>query len=552
MSNHQVAKAVRQIRAVRRGRAEIKTSDIFLGFSIREARQSSRFRLSSFLRFRLLLGGALIVLFVLPSGPLAARCETFRLSPELKLELNKNTATISTSRAVDPLVDRLVNPPRLVVDLPGLIVTRGRTIPVTPGSAVADAGSSRKDELFGSARIGRHADRTRIVFDLISHVEPQDISVISEGNSIHVGARARNLVVSTGLNSDKIIAAQSNATRSNATRLIATAEIEITPEAAIVAARIPAAPPVSAIELSTPSSIPPTSIPESAPAEPPESIEEQTVVTPIVTPSDMAQAAVETDSEPSLQQKLDFGDSTTGEQEELSDEVGSKMGQFVSLSPRSLELKFSVSKMVVTFTSDMRPIADVVVKNRGDHPLFMTSNVKRLADPSVGDSPLVATTEVVSSPKKFELAPEDERAVRLLLNRSSDLDKESIYRVEIVPSAEPFESQNGRMVLNVATGIALLVIVEPRSPQPNLEWNWSEDGVTVRNTGNTNVLLERGQACGGKRCYALPIKRIYAGASWSIPVKPAKAEDLKSGDVTSLRFMQKIRDDFQPLVVRRN
>jgi hypothetical protein len=73
----------------------------------------------------------------------------------------------------------------------------------------------------------------------------------------------------------------------------------------------------------------------------------------------------------------------------------------------------------------------------------------------------------------------------------------------------------------------------------------------VFNAGNANVLLDRGQACVGERCVSIPAHRIYPGSFWSMHRRLANGPPVDGANrIDSLRFMQRLGNDFQPLIVR--
>ena len=71
--------------------------------------------------------------------------------------------------------------------------------------------------------------------------------------------------------------------------------------------------------------------------------------------------------------------------------------------------------------------------------------------------------------------------------------------------------------MKVLVGYDVLVMARPEDAEPDLSTRREDGRLRVRNTGNTNALLFRGEQCApdGGECVDLPSKRIYAGAAWS-------------------------------------
>ena len=68
-------------------------------------------------------------------------------------------------------------------------------------------------------------------------------------------------------------------------------------------------------------------------------------------------------------------------------------------------------------------------------------------------------------------------------------------------------------------GYEILAIVYPNNPQPDIEVHREGQQITMRNNGNTNVLLREGFQCSDPKlpreeCAALPSRRLYPGNEW--------------------------------------
>jgi hypothetical protein len=98
--------------------------------------------------------------------------------------------------------------------------------------------------------------------------------------------------------------------------------------------------------------------------------------------------------------------------------------------------------------------------------------------------------------------------------------REHIYRVTVKPVVgDVSASDNG---LKLLVGYDLLVIARPGSATPDLRVGRAGENVIISNRGNVSVELTDGKRCSKvtEICKALPPKRLYAGASWQMPMAP--------------------------------
>lgn len=473
--------------------------------------------------------------------PHAGWCEGTKISEDLRVEISSQWAELTVSKPVTPETLLLEKPPRLVLDLRGVSVARGRSLPIT--SASEQQGDKRG--LFTGVRVGRHSELTRVVFDLAT-LPSNAIPVVVDGLTIRVGAQASEKTGST-------VQLQAEATPS---------VIEV---AKIQTADVVSETPLAVLEAKSgedSNSEVHSSIPTSS-----ESIAVEIEPSEVVVAQDGAQGeAVDRGAKAGIQPPTPDQDMASLPKLETPIPSGADVGTTplesssngeaeaipgVALPSSATELKFSVSKMVVTFPRQARPVTDLVVKNRGSERLFMSAEVRAILMAGTSNESKSETVELVASPRRFELGPDEERTVRLVLNRQLLSEDEAVYRVEILPSFVPFEFDNQRAVLNVAAGVGVLVIAEPRELAPQLEWKWTEDEIRVFNAGNANVLLDRGQACVEERCVSIPAHRIYPGSAWSMQRRLASGPSVDGANrIDSLRFMQRLGSDFQPLIVR--
>jgi len=459
-----------------------------------------------------------VIVSLLLAYPVMA--QSFKISPALEIMVEPGGSVITTASAVAADSQTLENPVRIVVDLPGIVVRTGRVITI-----------NKKHSLFKTVRIGRHPDFTRIVYDLVSSEEPV-LSVKVSGKKIFIGA--------------KPVAVEAGSSKANESKTKESEAGRTPPPAPTIAPTLIPTKIPTAIPTIIPTRVP-TPVPTASPTATPASTKIPTV-TPTFTPTRTATASPTPTSKPvilapTITPQTPITPTFGPEGEKVS--PGEPRAALAQTNP--LELKFSVNKMIVAFADGERPVADLVLKNRGEQSLFMRSSSWMIKNPGMPAEEKVTTKTLVASPQRFEIEPNQERTVRIILNRGESTSDEGIFRVQFSPDSQPFElkaeTAAGRSIqLDVAAAISVLVIAQPKTLKPLLNWEWQDNTLKVENKGNTNVLLERGQLCGAEKCSELAAKRVYPGASWNIPV---------TNNYHSASFMQKIGDDFQPLSLSR-
>jgi P pilus assembly chaperone PapD len=340
--------------------------------------------------------------------------------------------------------------------------------------------------IFNKLRVGRHLDFTRIVIDLgASPTTTPLVSTIDGSIVIDFSSREKK--------------AGGNPTQQQANLDEPTEKPDATPKVLSIT-RIEPAPTIEA----TPTALPPT----------------PTVATPLPTASSLPTIAATPETPaPSIESSISSDEGTI----------------------RNAELRFAISALVASIPATGRGVYDVAVKNKGDSTLFMTSSALEVTNPGRSPENLVSTSSLLASPRRFSLDPGQERNVRLLVGKRQDESKEGVFRVHFIPETQSFEEMQQAPALQVATGIAMLVFIEPKLPKAALKSTWKNNILTLENTGNINIMLERGRSCVGDKCSPIPTRRIYPGDSWQ----------LKFRSVETVEFSQRIGNDFERLVLHR-
>jgi P pilus assembly chaperone PapD len=183
----------------------------------------------------------------------------------------------------------------------------------------------------------------------------------------------------------------------------------------------------------------------------------------------------------------------------------------------------SIDKVIVDFKPGDKPIDNINITNQSDKPLKVTVNSIEVTHSDLPDQKETPTDKLVVAPKAFELAPGEQRPVRLVLRGFPD-DMEAIYRVRFVPST-PTEQRtqqvDGKSVqVSIIVSMGALIMVAPKTPKPDLKFAREGGKIHFTNAGNVTALIQREDFCteDKKTCASLDGKRMYPGTTWDMDV----------------------------------
>jgi P pilus assembly chaperone PapD len=189
-------------------------------------------------------------------------------------------------------------------------------------------------------------------------------------------------------------------------------------------------------------------------------------------------------------------------------------------APASAEL--IISQLVIKLTPDSRT-ADIEVFNSSEERSYVVVEPREMIAPGTSaEKPFVSPDpEVLGllvSPRRMIFEPGQRRSVRIARLGAAG-PTERVYRVTVKPVAGDLSgSESG---LKLLVGYDLLVISRPSVSTTDVRVERTGQHVTLTNRGSSSVELADGKQCdtGGRNCEALPGKRLYAGASWRLPLQ---------------------------------
>jgi Mat/Ecp fimbriae periplasmic chaperone len=196
--------------------------------------------------------------------------------------------------------------------------------------------------------------------------------------------------------------------------------------------------------------------------------------------------------------------------------------------PLVAQAGLSVAPVIVDFQPGDPPRADLELFNDGEETLYVVIEPAMIEDPGDAAEKRVQNPDpqalgLLATPNRLVLEPGQRKFVRIAtLSPPGETDR--IYRVTVKPVVGGVKSSETG--LKILIGYDLLVIQRPAKPNAPIVATRSGATLTLRNGGNTNAELFQGQQCDPQHhCTTLPGHRIYAGASWSVPIQPALPVD---------------------------
>lgn len=182
-----------------------------------------------------------------------------------------------------------------------------------------------------------------------------------------------------------------------------------------------------------------------------------------------------------------------------------------------------LSQLIVDLQPGKHAREDIELWNNAPERSFVAIEPREILSPSlpaqsVRTDPDPERLGLLVSPTRMILEPGQRRLLRIG-TLSQDIDHEHVYRVTAKPVAGAVQSTSSG--LKVMVGYDVLVLVRPALPQAQVNAKRSGRTLTFTNSGNVSVEIINGRQCDAahRQCVDLPGKRLYAGASWSVPLQ---------------------------------
>lgn len=188
----------------------------------------------------------------------------------------------------------------------------------------------------------------------------------------------------------------------------------------------------------------------------------------------------------------------------------------------------SIDKLWVEFEEGDRERNDLIIRNDSEDRYYVSIAVSEVLQPGTENETRVTEVDperlgLLVTPNKLVLEPGAIRSIRLV-SLNSGLTSDRVYRVLISPQVGAIKAASG---VDEARGIAIkmlaaydvLVVDRPTQRSSDIIAERDAGALTLRNQGNTNVLLAGGSVCPASvgnapdegRCRAIAARRLYAG-----------------------------------------
>lgn len=179
-----------------------------------------------------------------------------------------------------------------------------------------------------------------------------------------------------------------------------------------------------------------------------------------------------------------------------------------------------LSDLIVELKPGKQVRRDVEVWNDSPERAFISVEPREVLEPgrpgqSVRQDPDPEKLGLLVSPQKMVLEPGQRKLVRIA-SLITDEGRERVYRVMVKPVVAGVQSEDSG--LKIVVGYDVLVLVRPAEVRADVAASRTGRKLTFRNIGNVSVEVVEGRQCakGQTQCSALPGKRLYPGASWSV------------------------------------
>ena len=165
---------------------------------------------------------------------------------------------------------------------------------------------------------------------------------------------------------------------------------------------------------------------------------------------------------------------------------------------------------------------DIDVLNDGSERIYVVVEPAEIVAPGLAAEHRVASHDpkqlgLLVSPARFILEPGQRKFVRVA-TLAANGERDRIYRVTIKPVVGALSSKSTGV--KILVGYDVLVILRPTHPAALVTATRVGRTMIFTNSGNTNAELFNGRQCdaSGGACSVLPATRLYAGASWRLPL----------------------------------
>lgn len=186
------------------------------------------------------------------------------------------------------------------------------------------------------------------------------------------------------------------------------------------------------------------------------------------------------------------------------------------------QANLALSQVILDLKPGEAPTQDIEIWNNSPERSYVVAEPAEVVSPGAPDehrttNPDPGVLGVLVTPQRMILEAGQKRLLRVaaVVPRG---ERDRIYRIAVKPVAG--EVTASTTALKLLIGYDVLVIYRPEKMASEVTALRSGSAITFTNTGNTNVEMFEGRQCdaAGANCKSLPATRLYAGASWQVPI----------------------------------
>ena len=191
-----------------------------------------------------------------------------------------------------------------------------------------------------------------------------------------------------------------------------------------------------------------------------------------------------------------------------------------AFSGAAVHASMQLNNVIFHFEPGEPALQYLEIFNPGDEPLYVEiTPTQVLAPGEVNEDRAIIrdprAAGLLVTPNKLIVPPGTTKLVRLVKVGNSPVEK--IYRIAAKPVVGELNAETSGV--KVLIGYEVLAIIYPNNPQPELEVAREGRTLSVKNVGNSNVLLREGFQCDTpelprEECTPLPGRRLYPGNEW--------------------------------------
>ncbi len=188
----------------------------------------------------------------------------------------------------------------------------------------------------------------------------------------------------------------------------------------------------------------------------------------------------------------------------------------------------SLSQTIVHFEEDGKRSEDIEVFNQGDETAYIRVELSVIENPGLANEKKHLQRDprkagLLVTPQRLIVPAGTRKRLRFVrLDNPKTNTQDRVYRVLIKPEVGEVSSEQTAVKIIIAYEV--LVLSQPKDPNFQLDYQYKDKKLILKNLGNTNVLLLQGSQCPEGQeaddevndCVELKGKRLYAGAKWEV------------------------------------